>query len=803
MKKLLLVFYFLLLSFFQIHAQHALRGYVFDEKEEPLAGAVLLLDDQQVVISSLDGYYDFKGIPQGVYLLQISFLGYETIEDTLNIIKDEVLNFHLVPQSHLTSEVVVTAFRAGHKTPVAYTNIQGDKLRTLSVNEDLPFLLQLSPSLVATSETGLSVGNTGFRIRGSDPTRINVTVNGVPLNDPESQAVFWANLPDFTASVKEVQIQRGVGTSSQGAAAFGATVNFSTTSDSFHPFAELTSSAGAYNTFKNSFRMGSGLLNDRFSFEARYSRLLSDGYIHNSFSDHESLYLSATLYLSDSFLKFNIIHGDQKTGISWWGVPLDSLKSNRRFNPAGIYTDLNGDIRYYKDQTDNYIQTHYQLFYSHALSRLTNLTAALHYTRGDGYYEQYREDQEFGSYGLLPVFIDNFEITHSDLIRQKWMGNNFYGMVLSMNSKLFPGFYFSGGGGWNRYDGDHFGKIIWARYATNMEKDHEWYFNKGIKTDFNLFAKFQYQHNKLNTFLDLQWRNILYDMSGIDDTMYDLTQSHDFGFFNPKIGVFYEIKSGQQSYLSIAISNREPTRTNFKDANLDPDATPMAERLFDIEAGYNFSSSSFSANVNLFYMYYKDQLIPTGEKSSAGYDIMTNVPVSYRTGTELQWIWRPFSSFRWDGNITLSRNVIQNYVETAVDYDEEWKEYERVSYPGNTQIAYSPSITGSSSVNYSLLKDFSIVLNSKYVGKQYFDNTSSSDRQLKAYLIHNLNLKYLLNSSWLRGVEFQFMVNNLMNKKYEINAYGGNWYEQGIEKTWAYYYPMAPRNIMGQIIIKF
>ncbi|TCO06806.1 TonB-dependent receptor [Natronoflexus pectinivorans] len=803
MRKIVFILLLICTVSFSMAGQYRFEGSVVDENREPLSGAVLILDGQRSAVSGNDGRFTFGRITAGNYNLSVSFLGFDTYSAVINITGDVDREIQLNPRSHLTSEVVVSAYRAGLNSPVAHTNIRGEDLRRISVIDDLPFLLQMSPSLVATSETGIGVGYTGFRIRGSDPTRINVTVNGIPLNDSESQGVFWVNMPDFAGSVEEVQIQRGVGTSSHGAAAFGATVNFRTTTDAFEPFAEVASTAGSYNTFRNSVRLGTGLLNDRFSFEGRYSNLQSDGYIYNAFSDHESIYLSGTYHMNHSFLKFNVIHGDQKTGISWWGVPQEMLSVNRRYNPAGVYTDLDGNEQYYRNQTDNYIQTHYQLFYSHAFSNRTDMTAALHYTRGDGYYEQYRQNQSFANYGLPNVFIGDEEITRTDLVRQKWLGNDFYGTVFSINSQLLPNVSVSGGGGWNRYDGDHFGNIIWARHATNMEKDHEWYFNNGTKTDYNVFGKLNYRINNLNTFIDLQVRGIDYEMTGIDDNLDDLSQNHSFAFFNPKAGVFYEINPNHQSYVSLGISNREPTRTNFKDANLDPDATPLPERLYNVEAGYNFLTPSLSANVNFFYMYYQDQLVPTGEKSSVGYDIMTNVDESYRAGVEVQWAWRPLPSFRWDANFTLSRNIIRDFVETATDYDDDWNEIERVTQLGDTDIAYSPSVIAGSILTWNFFGNASLGLNSKYVGEQYFDNTSSSARQLDAYLVHNLSLKYQLKTSWSKGVEFQLMVNNLTNLKYESNAYGGNWYEQGVENTWAYYYPMAPRHLMGQMVIRF
>ncbi|MGQ1891083.1 TonB-dependent receptor [Thermophagus sp. OGC60D27] len=811
MQKLMLLVGLIFLSA-QTFSQRMLQGIVYSENQEPLAGASVVMNPgNHGTVTDRDGHFQFSGITSPTVQIRVSFMGYETWQAMVDPGKTKHLKITLKAASHLTEEVVVRAYRAGHQTPVAHTDLAGEALRGAGVGNDIPSLLKLTPSLVSTSESGIGLGSTNLRIRGTDPTRINVTMNGVPLNDSESQAVFWANMPDFANSVENVQIQRGVGTSTQGSAAFGASINFQTTTSDPRAYAEITSTAGSFNTFKNSIRFGTGLINEKFSFEGRYSRLKSDGYIKNAFSDHQSLYLGGTMHFDNSFLKMIILHGDQQTGISWWGVPQEMLETDRRYNPAGVYTDELGNEQYYDDQTDNYKQTHAQLFYSWAAGQQLHLTAALHYTRGEGFYEQYKEKDSLNHYGISPIQISAQTIETSDLIRRKWMENDFYGATLSGDLKLSSQSSLTFGGGWNRYDGDHFGRIIWMRYAGITEKDYEWYFNNGTKTEHNLFTKFDWEASPLlRLFLDMQYRGINYDMSGMDDDLRSLDQEHDFQFFNPKVGFYLTPGSNHNIYAFAGISNREPTRTNFKDANLDREATPKAERLYDIETGYKYESAAFSGGINLYYMYYEDQLIPTGEKSNVGNPILTNVDESYRAGVEVIAAVHPVSWLHWDMNLTLSRNIIYDFVETStnsyptiVNGEEEWITETVIKPLGDTQIAYSPSVVGSSNLTVDLTSGLSVGLLSKYVGEQYFDNTESEDRKLDAWLVNDIQFNWTLNPKPFKSIGLQFTIHNVLDHEYESNAYGGNWYEEGVENTWAYYYPMAGRYYMGQVVIRF
>ncbi|TRX66122.1 TonB-dependent receptor [Carboxylicivirga sp. M1479] len=797
-------------------AQTTINGVVTDDSGEALVGVnVIIKNTYNGTITNADGSYSITSKEETPTLV-FSYVGYKTNEAKA---ENSSLDMKLQTVAVLTDEVIVSAIKAGNKAPIAYTNITKAELQERPAADDIPYMLSLTPSAVATSETGIGVGYTALRIRGTDPTRINVTVNGIPLNDPESQGVFWVNMPDFTSSVDEVQLQRGVGTSTNGAAAFGASINFQTTSINDQASARVESTVGSFNTFVNSVNASTGLLNDKFAFDVRYSKLNSDGYIDYAFSDHQSLYVSGSMLTKNGLLKANIIHGDQRTGISWWGVPQEKLfkpewegddwKPERTYNPAGEYTDEFGETQYYEGQTDNYKQTHYQLFYSHAVNKQLNVNGAVHYTKGEGYYEQYKEDEEFVEYGFDPIMIGDETINETDLIRQKWLDNDFYGFTASAN--------YNGGNvsssfgiGWNRYEGDHFGEIIWSRYAGTSEKGYQWYDNVGEKSDYNAFAKLNYRPStSFNTFIDLQLRQIKYTMSGTDDDLAPLVQSHNFSFFNPKLGVSYDIDKKQQAYLSVGVSNREPTRTNFKDAKGDAANYPKAEQLIDFEAGYNYRSSNLSASVNFFYMLYNDQLVPTGEKNNVGADIMTNVEDSYRSGVELVWGARLTKGFNWDGNLSLSANKINNYTEYADLYGADWSYIgQKETYLGTSDIAYSPNVIGSSILSYAFNSNFKLSVISKYVGEQFFDNTSSQDRMMDAYFVNNVKVDINLFPQFAKRIGLQLMVNNVFDVEYENNAYGGNYYQRdadGIdtEYTWAYYYPQAGTHFMTKLVMEF
>jgi iron complex outermembrane receptor protein len=782
-----------------------LIGKVTDLNDDPLAGAsIAIAGTYNGVQTGADGVYRLNGLKPGSYTIRFSYIGYETQVKDLEIVTDTLLDVRLRPMAVITDDVIISATRAGDKAPLAYTNIAGDILEKRNSGQDLPYLLSLTPSFIETSEAGNGIGYTNMRIRGTDASRINVTIDGIPLNDPESQQVFWVDLPDLASSVDNIQVQRGVGTSSNGAGAFGASINIQTRGIEKEPFAEINSSAGSFGTFKNNITTGTGLLKNKFAFQMRYSDLRSNGYIERTGSEHSSAFMSALYRTGKSLLKANIILGKEHTGIGWWGVPKDMLNINRRYNPAGEYTDENGVTQYYDNESDNYTQNHYQLIYSLKLSGNFSMHSALHYTKGKGYYEEYKEDDSFADYGLPSVIIGGAAFSETDLIRRKWMSNDFYGSVWSLNyrnERIEASF----GGGMNLYNGDHFGRIIWMRYPGAAERDHQWYFNNGNKGEAGIYGKMSWSVSRtLSVFGDMQSRYIKYSLEGIDDDLKNIRQIHRFGFLNPKAGLFLTIASNQEAYLSFSVANREPTRTDFKEASGDNEATPRSERLFDTELGYKlrFAKSTFA--LNLYGMIYKDQLVPTGELSNVGYPIMTNVEKSFRTGAEITAGFIPADFITWDFSLTLSRNKILDFTEHYIDYNtSDWSSEYKSRRLGTVDIAYSPSVIAGSDLGIKIIHAIRLHFLSKFVGKQYFDNTMNRERMLDPYFFNNVMIDIEPEPKHLKGAGLQLLVNNIFNTKYASNAYGGNWFEDGTEKSWSYYFPQAGINFMLKLGLKF
>lgn len=826
MNKLLLLLAGILLTL-QVAGQNLITGKVTDDSGAPLPGAhIAILGQGQGTVTNAEGNYQLKTPATGVITLQVSFVGYERIRKKTNLSKKTTtVNFQMVSTSIWADAVIVQATRAGAGTPAAYQNLSGDELQKSQHAQDIPYLLSLTPSVVESSEAGIGTGYTSMRIRGTDPTRINVTVNGIPLNDSESQGVFWVNMPDFSSSVENVQIQRGVGTSTNGSGAFGATLNFKTESVNKNPYAEINSHAGSFNTFKNNVNVGSGLINEHWSFDARISKVKTDGYIDYTFSDHESMYLSGAYYDENTLIQANIIYGNQKTGISWWGVPTEMLDTDRTYNPAGQYTDMEGNNRYYKDQTDNYKQTHYQLHMMQQITARWNASMAIHYTRGEGYYEQYKEEEDFTDYGLpnievgdTLVRIGNREIVvpdsvlySSDMIRQKWLDNHFYGVTYATNYDL-DNVQLTLGGAWNRYEGDHYGNIIWSEFTSLNENQYQWYLNTGTKTDFNIFGKINYQiTSALSLFGDVQYRYIDYELDGTDDNMEALVQHHTYNFVNPKAGFMLKPSSSWEAYAMFAVANREPTRSDLKAAVRDNDALPTHETLYDFEWGGNWHSKKAALGINFYAMLYKDQLVSTGEKSDVGYDIKTNVDKSYRLGVELMANWQPIKKLELGGNLTLSKNQIEDFVEYIDLYDANWNSKGQVKRSlGTTDISYSPDIVGSAQLTYRPINNLAFTWTSKYVGEQYFDNTSSDARKLDAYTVSNVDARYQIPVKFARDLEISFTVFNVLDNEYENNAYGGHSLietgkagEAPEDATWSYHFPQAGIHFIGGLKIRF
>lgn len=714
-------------------------------------------------------------------------------------------------------EVQVVGIRATAKTPVAFSNVSKDQIKKQNFGQDIPFLLTMTPSVVATSDAGAGVGYTGIRVRGTDASRINVTANGVPLNDAESHTLYWVDMPDFASSIEDLQIQRGAGTSTNGAGAFGASINMKTESISALPYAEINGSYGSFNTQKETFKVGTGLLKSRWAFDARLSNLASDGYIDRASTDLKSFFAQAGYYGDNDIFKFIVFGGKEKTYHAWNGNE-DLVGKGRRYNPCGEIQDADGNvIGFYKDQTDNYIQTNYQMLYTHIFSPKWNMNLTLHYTDGEGYYQEYKNARTLKEYGLVPFTFDGTLIKKSDLVRQKRMDNGFGGGVFSLNysaGKLQASF----GGAANKYKGNNFGKVIWIKnYIGNLDPDHEYYRNNANKTDANFYLKASYELLKgLSAYGDLQYRHIHYTIDGLNDKwdwtktpggMQTLAVDNNYNFFNPKAGLFWQMNKNSSAYASLSVAHKEPTRNNFTDAKFGK--TPSSERLFDYEAGYTYNDSRFLVGVNFYYMKYKDQLILTGQTNDIGEPLADNVPDSYRLGMEYMLGAKITSWLRWDGNATLSLNKINGYTEYLDNYDADWNPlYTQTSnYVGKTTIAYSPSVIANSMFTFTY-KNWDAALQSSYVGKQYLSNSKQEDCVLDAYFVNNLRLGYTFSLPAFKSIHLALSINNLFNEKYESNGYGYSSYviDANGSKTrynGAGYFAQAGTNILAGITLKF
>jgi iron complex outermembrane receptor protein len=679
MKKFMLLSAFWLIAWASF-AQSNLRGVVTSTSGEVLVGAnVVLTGTGRGSTSDLSGNFQIRNIPAGVYNLRVSYLGYESFTKEISIPTEEFHEIMLTPSALQTEEFIVYATRATDKTPTTFSKVDKSDIAKLNLGQDLPILLNFTPSVVSFSDAGAGVGYTGLRIRGSDQTRINVTVNGIPLNDAESHGVFWVNMPDFASSVDNIQIQRGVGTSTNGAATFGASLNIQTDTRQDEAFAEIDNSFGSFNTRRHMVKVGSGLINNRWAFDARLSRIASDGYIDRASSDLQSYFLSGGYYGEKHVVKLNVFAGAEVTYQAWEGVPENLLATNRTFNP---YT--------YDNQVDDYKQEHYQLIYTGTLNQNWKANAALHYTYGRGFFEQFRPNDRLDRYAQEPVVVGETSISRMDMIRRRWLDNDFYGGVFSLNYVSDDGKWDAVlGGGANRYDGDHFGEIIWMQYAGNTNIRDRYYDNVAVKDEVNLYAKATYQATeRLFLYGDLQGRWIDYTFDGINNDLRDVTGEVNFAFFNPKFGFTYVTGEGKQWYASYAVANREPVRRDFTDSPII-DRAPMPENLQNIEAGYKVQAANFSYGANLYYMKYRDQLVLTGQLNDVGAYIRENVDDSYRLGIELEGAYRISNKFTLGGNLALSRNKISEFLEYLDDYSVAEFRQEVIVHT-DTDIAFSP-----------------------------------------------------------------------------------------------------------------
>ncbi len=709
-------------------------------------------------------------------------------------------------------EVVVSATRVSDDAPIAYSNLSEVQIKQENAGKNIPALLQTLPSVVAYTEGGTAVGNTSFRIRGTDANRINITLNGMPLNNAESQEVYWVNLPDLSNSLQSMQVQRGVGTSTNGTASFGASISMQTLGGRPKPYADLSSAYGQYNTLLLTAAAGTGIMKNGLSVDARYSYVKSDGYIRNGKVDHRNIYAAVSHYSEKQLIRLIYMNGIQHTGITWEGISPDMINIDRRYNGAGKYKDDTGE-HYYDNETDNYYSNIGQLIYTRYLTSALTLNANLSYNHGYGYYENYKTDQEFGEeFGLPDQSVNGTTYKESDIIRRKLMMNHLYTGGFNLNYQKHK-LGLTLGGVYNYFDGHHYGRLLWAKYNENIPEGYEWYRNEADKKDMNAFFKVEYRPvDNLSLFAEVQDRYVDYRMKGIDDDLMDLSNNNYYNFINPKGGVSFRFAKYNEVYASFGISNREPLRADLKESLKGGGARDItSERLYDYELGYRYTSSVFSFSANFYYMNYKDQLVQTGKLNDTGYKLQENVPDSYRTGIELAMAYTPTEWMRLDGNLTLSRNKIKNYTAYYTIYDPEtWKPVKPLTQESefyeSTDISFSPNVVASGIVTFKPFEkeDFSFSFINKYVGRMYYDNTSNPDNRLQDHLVTDLVVSYTLDTHKIGTFDFQFFINNLASIKYNANAWVDPYrFSDGSQYIYKGLFPQAGANLMGKIRYRF
>lgn len=712
-------------------------------------------------------------------------------------------------------EACVIATRATSSTPIAFTNISREELSRTNHGQDIPYLVSATPSSVSTSDAGAGIGYTSLRIRGVDATRINVTANGIPVNDAESHTVFWVNMPDLASSVKDIQVQRGVGTSTNGAGAFGASMNLQTSDFSRNPYAEVSLSGGSFRTHKETLRLGTGLLNDHWTFDLRLSNIGTAGYIDRASADLYSFYTQAAYVGDATTARFIAFGGTEETYHAWNYASREEMDAyGRRYNSCGyMFTDADGVQHFYDDQTDNYTQTNLQFLLDHRFNKQWKANIGLHYTKGDGYYQEYKTDRKLIEYGMQPYDVNGETIKRSDLVRKKAMDNHFAGLVFSLNytdKKLRATL----GGAANRYSGDHFGKVLWVKnYIGNLNPNADYYRNEAQKDDANIYARGEYLITpQLTAYGDVQYRHIRYTVEGTNDKynswtgngMQGLDLDERFDFFNPKVGLNWQPTKHLRIFASVAQAHKEPTRNNYTDGYLTEH--PRAERLTDYELGATYTADNWHVGANLYWMDYKDQLVLTGELNEIGEAVSANVPKSYRAGIELQGGFSLPFGLSWEGNLTLSRNRIRDFKETIYGYDDDWNDLPAaVVDHGDTHIAFSPDVIAGSTLNYTY-KGLRTSLHTQFVSEQYMSNADVAAHKLDAYCVSNLDVSYTFSpKSLAKNASIGVTVYNLFNEEYENNGWASSSYQNTPDTRVNYtgYAAQAGINFLAHLTLKF
>ncbi len=810
MKNLLAAAIALLLPFLA-SAQFSISGKITDQQTgDPLPGATISLTSPDVkTTGDLKGRYSIGNLPAGAYTITVSYIGYQPIAKNIVLSADAVNDFALLNANLLTEEVTVSGTRAGKNAPTTFTNLSKHDIAKNNLGQDLPFLLDQTPSLVSQSDAGAGVGYTYIHIRGSDGTRINVTINGIPYNDSEEQASFFVDVPDFASSIDNIQVQRGVGTSTNGAGAFGASINIQTTTRNDTAYAELNNSIGSYKTVKNTVSVGTGLLGGKFSLDGRLSNIYSDGYIDRAFSNLQSYFLTGAYYGKNTVIRLNAFGGTEHTYQAWDGNPEDTLRAGKRtYNPLG--SENYGAAPFYPNQTDNYTQLHYQLLVDQKISDKLSFSGALHYTHGFGYYEEYQQDQNLVDYKLKPIISAGGDTLVTDLTRQLWLNNKFYGVTYNLKYVPKKDLNLVLGGAYNEYKGAHYDNIQWTQLSAGIPPGYEYSRNDAFKTDFNIFGKADYKIGKVTLFADMQYRHVYYSFLGFNDALQNVQQKVDLDFFNPKAGITYQLSPQSNVYASFAVGNHEPDRDDYTQST--PNSRPKPENLKDWEIGYRTHQGIFSGGINAFYMLYNNQLVLTGALNDVGDQIRSNVKDSYREGLEFDGALRFSNMLTWAATAALSSNKVKNFQQYLYHSDNG----NTVEYTySKTDIAFSPDFVGSSTISFRPVKGGEIALISKYVSKQYLDNTSNinppgyapsdplSNRYLNSYFLNALRFSYNFKTSWAKNIGLTLLVNNIFSVKYESNGATYPDIESGKVVNYNYFFPQAPTNFLLGLNLRF
>ncbi len=808
MKEIFIVFA-LAFCTLNLSGQNTISGHVENANGESLIQAtVFLLGTYHAAITDDNGDYKIEDVPDGIYTLKASYVGYKSYVDEIDLQGDLEREINLGESLLSLEGVEINSTRVKDGAAFAYSNIEREDIEDENLGQDVPFLLRWTPSAVVTSDAGAGIGYTGIRIRGTDPTRINVTINGVPLNDAESHNVFWVDLPDFMTSVDNLQIQRGVGTSTNGSSAFGGTISMNTNKLYQNPYLHANSSIGSFNTKKLSVSLGTGLLNDTYSIDGRYSVVNSDGYIDRASSDLKSWYFTAARLSEKSSLRLIAFSGNERTYQSWYGTPESKVNGDAAelqnhydrnvwsYTTADSINLFESDRRYnfytYENQVDDYQQDHYQLHYSLFPSSKFQVKASIHYTRGFGFFEEFKPGESYAIYDLPDGFDSEGNlITSGDLIRKRWLDNDFYGTLLNAEYQPIANLNFQFGGAMSKYKGDHFGNVVSAEGIINVNRANLYYEGTGDKTDANAYAKANYRIGDLNIFGDVQIRKINYVIEGVDDDLTPLDVNVDYSFFNPKFGLTYFLKKDHNIYASFAIANKEPVRGDII-ANLSN--IPLHETLLDIEAGYRLKNDKFVFEWNNYVMLYDNQLVLAGDINNSGAYLRQNVGKSSRIGAELSFATEISDQWFWNVNTTISSNKVEEFIE---DLGGQVNTYE------NTDISFSPSLIAANALMYKLNDEFEFELSTKYVGKQYLDNTSNENRSLPGYTYSNLRIGYNWDPTFLGNVKLNGIIYNLFDAKYSSNGYTFSYLSGDDVITENFLYPQAGLHFMLGVSVEF